>query len=139
MSGERETHAYDDIIGLPHSVSTRHPQMPLCDRAAQFSPFAALSGYEDAVREEARLTGRRIELSEEEKALLDAQLAALAEKAARRPQIAVTWFVPDARKEGGEYVTTAGAFKRLDEAGHCILLADGCRVPIEDILQLEEL
>lgn len=135
----QETHAYDDIIDLPHPVSARHPQMPLSDRAAQFSPFAALSGYEDAVREEARLTGRRIEPSEEEKALLDAQLAALAEKAADRPQVAVTWFVPDALKEGGEYVTTAGAFKRLDEAGHCILLEDGCRVPVEDILQIEEL
>ena len=139
MSGERETHSYDDIISLPHPVSARHPQMSLYDRAAQFSPFAALSGYEDAVREEARLTGRRIELSEEEKAMLDAQLADLAGKAAERPQVAVTWFVPDALKDGGEYVTTAGAFKRMDEVERCILLADGCRIPVEDILQLEEL
>lgn len=139
MDAPRETHAYDDIIDLPHPVSARHRQMPLSERAAQFSPFAALSGYEDALREEARLTGRRIELSEEEKTLLDAQLAALAEKAADRPQIAVTWFVPDAMKEGGEYVTTAGVFKRLDEAGRCLQLTDGCRIPIGEILQLEEL
>lgn len=137
MSDVRDPHAYDDIIDLPHPVSVRHPQMPLQDRAAQFSPFAALSGYEDALTEEARLTGRRIELGEDARALLDAQLAALAEKA--YPQVMVTWFVPDAMKEGGEYVTTAGTFRRLDETGRCILLADGCRIPVEDVLRLEEL
>ena len=92
---------YDDIIDLPHHVSSTRPRMPMIDRAAQFQPFRALTGYEDAVRETARLTDRRIELTEEEKARLDAALQRLMDSISSRPQVSVTWFQPDKRKAGG--------------------------------------
>lgn len=140
-----DAHRYDDIIGLPHPISQKHPQMPLRDRAAQFSPFAALTGYEDAVDETARLTDQRIELAEDARAALDAQLAGLAARlasaaaAAAHPLISVTYFVPDAAKAGGAYLTELCTVKRLDEAESCLLLSDGRRIPLQDILQLEEI
>lgn len=134
-----DAHRYDDIIGLPHPVSQKHPQMPLRDRAAQFSPFAALTGYEDAVDETARLTDQRIELAEDARAALDAQLAELAAKSAAHPLVSVTYFVPDAAKAGGAYLTELCTVKRLDEAESCLLLSDGRRIPLQDILQLEEI
>lgn len=134
----QDPHRYDDIIGLPHPVSQKHPQMPLRDRAAQFSPFAALTGYEDAVDETARLTDQRIELAEDARAALNAQLAGLAAKSAAHPLVSVTYFVPDAAKAGGAYLTELCTVKRLDEAESCLLLSDGRRIPLQDILQLEE-
>lgn len=144
-----DAHRYDDIIGLPHPVSQKHPQMPLRDRAAQFSPFAALTGYEDAVDETARLTDQRIELAEDARAALNAQLAGLAARLASaaaaavpiaaHPLISVTYFVPDAAKAGGAYLTELCTVKRLDEAESCLLLSDGRRIPLQDILQLEEI
>lgn len=138
MSRE-DAHRYDDIIGLPHPVSQKHPQMPLRDRAAQFSPFAALTGYEDAVDETARLTDQRIELAEDARAALNAQLAELAKKSAAHPLISLTCFVPDAAKEGGAYLTELCTVKRLDEAESALLLSDGRRIPLQDILQIEEI
>ncbi|WP_300411784.1 hypothetical protein [uncultured Oscillibacter sp.] len=123
---------YDDIINLPHHVSAQRPHMPMADRAAQFSPFAALSGYGDAVREAARLTGGKAELAEEEKAALDARLRKL------RPgsSAAFTVFRPDERKEGGAYVTAEGVVRRIDGCAREIVLADGRRLGIEDILEV---
>lgn len=138
MSRE-DAHRYDDIIGLPHPVSQKHPQMPLRDRAAQFSPFAALTGYEDAVDETARLTDQRIELAEDARAALNAQLAGLAAQTTAYPLVSVTYFVPDAAKAGGAYLTELCTVKRLDEAESCLLLSDGRRIPLQDILQLEEI
>ena len=100
--------AYDDIINLPHPVSAKHPRMPMMDRAAQFSPFAALVGHGAAIEETARLTNRRVELTEEEKALLDDKLRLLLETGREG---AITYFLPDGRKDGGAYVTAVGIEK----------------------------
>lgn len=101
-------HEYDDIIHLPHHVSARHPQMPPEERAAQFSPFAALSGHEEAIRETARLTEDCALLDEDRREELNEQLLVLREREDREPEIAVTYFRPDVRKSGGAYVTFRG-------------------------------
>lgn len=111
---------YKDIINLPHHVSSKRPQMPMLDRAAQFSPFAALTGYDDAIHETARLTNDKIDLSEEEKETLDRKQQILSEKLSVHPALTITYFVPDARKSGGAYVTISGNLKRLTA------LNDGC-------------
>ena len=123
---------YDDIIDLPHPTSERHPRMPMANRAAQFSPFAALSGYDDAVKETARLTDGKIELTEEEKANLDARLQLLESGIAA----SFTYFQPDSRKQGGAYVTASGEVKRIDGIAREIILMDGRRIPIDDILEV---
>lgn len=123
---------YDDIIDLPHPTSERHPRMPMENRAAQFSPFAALSGYDDAVKETARLTDGKIDLTEEEKSILDARLQRLTPG----ENAAITYFQPDARKQGGAYLTAFGEVKRIDGAAREIVLMDGRRIPIDDILEV---
>ena len=128
---------YDDIIDLPHHVSSTRPRMPMIDRAAQFQPFRALTGYEDAVRETARLTDRRRELTEEEKARLDAALQRLMDSISSRPQVSVTWFQPDKRKAGGAYVTTTGRLKKIDDLEGILILLGGERIVIEDILDIQ--
>ena len=128
---------YDDIIDLPHHVSSTRPRMPMLDRAAQFQPFRALTGYEDAVRETARLTDRRMELTEEEKARLDAALQRLMDSISSRPQVSVTWFQPDKRKAGGAYVTTTGRLKKIDDLEGVLILLGGERIVIEDILDIQ--
>lgn len=125
---------YDDIIDLPHPTSERHPRMPMANRAAQFSPFAALSGYDAAVKETARLTGSKAELTEEEKSILDAKLQALAKQADRR--VTFTYFQPDGKKQGGAYLTAAGIVKKFDRYAHEVVIADGLRIPIDDILDV---
>lgn len=128
---------YDDIIHLPRHVSAVHPPMPMADRAAQFSPFAALSGYGDAIRESARLTGRRIELDEDAQAALDEKLGLLAGAEGESPEISVTYFLPDRKKSGGAYVTAAGRLKKLDGARRVLRLQCGTEIPLEDILEIE--
>ena len=128
---------YDDIINLPHHVSSTRPRMPMIDRAAQFQPFRALTGHEDAVRETARLTDRRIELTEEEKARLDAALQRLMDSISSRPQVSVTWLQPDKRKAGGAYVTTTGRLKKIDDLEGVLILLGGERIVIEDILDIQ--
>lgn len=102
---------YEDIINLPHHVSSKRPQMPMLDRAAQFSPFAALTGYDDAIHETARLTNNKVDLSEEEKETLDRKQQILSEKLSNHPALTITYFVPDAKKSGGAYVTISGNLK----------------------------
>lgn len=124
---------YDDIIGLPRPVSW-HPRMPMGDRAAQFSPFQALSGHGDAIKETARLTDRKIELTEDEKTMLDEKLRLLLETGG---EALFTWFLPDEKKDGGAYITTMGTVKKIDTIeGHAVF-ADGTKIPIEDILEIE--
>ena len=132
-----DPHRYDDIIGLPHHRSAVRPHMPLIDRAAQFSPFAALTGYEAVITETARLTDRRIELDEDEKAAITQKLQAVLEHIRERPEITVTWFRPDGKKDGGAYVTAAGRVKRIDEYDRSILMMDGTRIPICDVTAIE--
>ena len=127
---------YEDIINLPHHVSPTRPRMSRADRAAQFSPFAALSGYGDAVKETARLTGQRIELDESAKAALDEKLRLLAEVIEDRPETAITYFLPDRKKTGGEYVTVSGRVKRADSVQRELVMMNGTRIPVEDILDV---
>ena len=128
---------YDDIIDLPHHISATRPRMPMIDRAAQFMPFRALTGYEDAVHETARLTEERVELTEDEKALLDTKLQRLADRLDSHPQVTLTWFQPDKRKAGGAYVTTTGRLKKIDDFEGVLLLASGERIAIKDILIIQ--
>jgi len=129
---------YDDIIRLPHHVSARHPHMPIADRAAQFMPFKALSGYEDDITEETRLTQQRIELTEGEQELLDQQLQLLGERLAEeRPEVRVVCFVPDTRKDGGAYQTLRGRVKKLDPVEGVMVFDDGRRVRFADIYSIE--
>ncbi len=128
---------YDDIINLPHHVSATRPHMPIIDRAAQFQPFRALSGYEDAVQETARLTDEKIELTEDEKALLDARLQRLADEISSQPIVTLTYFQPDKKKAGGAYVTATGQLKKIDDLEGALILMDGKRVLIEDILAIQ--
>lgn len=128
---------YDDIIDLPHHVSTTHHRMSMLERAAQFQPFRALTGYEDAVRETARLTDDRVELTEDEKALLDGKLQRLADNLASHPLVTVTYFQPDKKKAGGAYVTATGELKKIDDFTSTLLLTGGERIPIENIVDIQ--
>ena len=130
-------HYYDDIIDLPHHVSATRPRMSMIDRAAQFSPFAALTGYDAAIKETGRLTDRRIELSEESCAALDRKQQLLLENLADQPEVSVTYFVPDERKSGGAYVTVTGIVKKVDDYQRLLLLTDGTKIPLDEILDME--
>lgn len=131
------TDKYNDIIILPHHVSANRPHMSMIDRAAQFSPFAALTGYEDAVKETERLTEQKISLNETEINLLNDKLNFIQENIKSRPIVSITFFVPDNRKDGGSYSTVIGTVKRLDTYEKVIIMTDGNVIPVEDILQIE--
>lgn len=128
---------YSDIILLPHPVSGRRQRMSRRNRAAQFAPFAALTGYEDAVSETARLTEQRAVLTEDACAALDERLQCLQEQLAQRPTVYVTRFVPDCRKEGGAYVTFVGQVRCLDFCDGLMVFADGTRLPLAEIVAME--
>ena len=128
---------YDDIIGLPHHVSDKRPQMSLRDRAAQFLPFAALTGYDDAIRETARLTDEKPELREDALELLDRRLAVLEANLGARPEISVTFFKKDEKKQGGAYALKTGVVRRIDGYERRLLFEDGSSIPLADILLLE--
>lgn len=129
--------SYDDIIHLPHPVSAKHPQMPISSRAAQFSPFAALTGHDAAIKETARLTDRRVELDEEEKSRLDDKLRIIQERISEKPELLVTYFQADSRKSGGSYLTVRGCVKKINTYDQVLLMSDGLRVPIGDIYEIE--
>lgn len=129
--------SYDDIIALPHHVSMTHPRMPVGDRAAQFSPFAALTGYDAAVAETARLTDGRIELDENRKAEIDQVLRAVGRRLGERPSVALTYYVPDLKKAGGAYITAVETVKKLDEYALELVTEDGKRIAFEDIADIE--
>ena len=132
-----DIHNYDDIINLPHHVSVRHPRMSSADRAAQFSPFAALTGHDAAIKETARLTDGKIELTEDAKSMLDVKLHKLAENISAMPQIKLTWFVGDERKSGGKYITAEVCVKSIDDFNRIIALSDGRKIPLDDIYEME--
>lgn len=131
------THKYDDIMNLSHHVSETRPRMSLHDRAAQFSPFAALSGYHEAVREAARETDARPELDEEEKAVIDAKLRLIQAHLSELPKVKFTFFEPDAGKDGGKLVILDGAVSKIDVRRREIVFSDGQDVPIDDILDID--
>ncbi len=128
---------YADIIDMPHHVSNTRPQMPMADRAAQFSPFDTLVGYDEAILETSRLTDARPALSEEAMAALDVKWQFLAKNLDRKPAVTITYFVPDARKAGGALVTAHGTVKKADTFERYMLLCDGTRIPLDDILDME--
>ena len=134
---DNDPHRYDDIIDLPRPVSAAHRPMPRADRAAQFSPFAALSGHGDAIAETARLTDARRELDEQTQAQLHGRIARLARAAGRRPQVRVTWFIPDPRKAGGRYESAEGRVRRVDLDGGWLIFSDGLCLPLADLTALE--
>ena len=128
---------YDDIINLPHHVSTTRPHMKAIDRAAQFSPFAALTGYDAAVRETARLTDERIELSEDMKVALSDRLQIIADRMKEQPEIAIAYFQPDAKKNGGAYITATSTVKKIDEYERIVFMTDGTAIPINEIISID--
>lgn len=133
---KRDIHRYDDMLTLPHPVSKKHPPMARMNRAAQFAPFAALTGYEDAVRESARLTDQRQELEEDSRELLDEELQKICVSIQKHPGVTVTYFVPDQKKEGGSYVTYTGKLKRIDRCMQQLVFEDGTRITVGDIYKL---
>lgn len=144
-----DEHKYDDIINLPHHVSSGHPQMSLLDRAAQFSPFAALTGHASAIREMERLTEGWVELDEDRKAQLDERLQMIREYLSGRkgeqgsrgeydsPEITFIYFQPDEKKSGGAYTTICGRVKKIDEYAHQVILEDGTALAIEYLFSIE--
>ena len=128
---------YDDIINLPHHVSKNHTPMPRESRAAQFAPFAALTGYDASVREEARLTGKRLELTDEQIDMLNDKMSLLTKKIKERPSIRVVYFLPDERKEGGSYVSVCGNLSHIDTAQGVLIFSDKRKIYLPDILDIE--
>ena len=128
---------YDDMIYLPNPTPTCKPRMSLHDRAAQFSPFAALTGYEDAVEETARLTDTRLELSEDMKTILNEKMQMIVDNLDSEPIVTITYFVPDKKKSGGAYVDVTGVVKEIDEYERCIVMTDKKKIPIEQIRAID--
>ena len=128
---------YDSIINLPHHVSPTRPQMSMQDRAAQFSPFAALTGYDAAIKETGRLTDERIELDVEALSALDMKYQLLMEALDEAPEVTITYFQPDERKAGGKYLTATGAVKKVDDFERRITMQDGTKIPMDDVLSID--
>ena len=128
---------YNEIMGLPHHVSKTRPQMPMSDRAAQFAPFAALTGYDAAIKETGRLTDERIELDVEALSALDMKYQLLMEALDEAPEVTITYFQPDERKAGGKYLTATGAVKKVDDFERRITTQDGTKIPMDDVLSID--
>ena len=127
---------YNDIINLPHYVSKKHPQMSKEARSAQFAPFAALSGYEDAIKETAKLTDNKIELSDEMINIINDKLLFIEKNIQDKPLITITYFVPDKRKNGGEYISVTNSIKQIDLINNIIILTNKKKICINDIIRI---
>lgn len=127
---------YEDIIHLPHPTSRKHPRMSAHDRAAQFAPFAALTGYDSSIAEAARLTDRRIELDEHSQEALNEKLSLIQEHLLDQPEITVTYFQPDRKKTGGAYVTYTGVVKKVDAVEQMLVFRNAKKISIENILDI---
>lgn len=132
----REIKDYEDILHLPHYESSRRPKMPIKDRAAQFAPFSAVVGHDNAVKEAARVTTRRRELDEMEKAIIDEQLREIEGELLMRAPVEITYFQPDLLKAGGQYVTKTGKVKKIDAYEKEILMEDNMRIAIDEIYRI---
>ena len=128
---------YDSIMNLPHHVSKTRPQMPMSDRAAQFAPFAALTGYDSAIRETGRLTDEKIELGEEALTALDMKYQLLMDAFDDASEVTITYFQPDERKAGGKYVSAVGAVKKIDDFERRITMRDGTKIPMDDVISID--
>ncbi len=140
---DKNPHRYDDMLNLPHHQSSTRPHMSISNRTAQFSPFAALTGYGDEIRETGRLTGEEMQLSDSEKERLDEKLRNIMEHLEQRPAVSITYFVSDARKAGGSYVTDTGIIKRVDPIGQKVIfytenkISDGRSIPMDAIVEID--
>lgn len=132
-----DPHRYDDMLDMPHHVSPTRPHMSLGDRAAQFAPFAALTGFGAAITEADRITDSRIELGEVEMAELSQKLQILEARQNEQPEISVTWFRPDPSKPGGHYETTQGRLKRVLPEEYLLRFTDGRAVSLDDVIVIE--
>lgn len=128
---------YDDIINLPHHESKVHPKMTLYNRSAQFAPFAALTGYDDAIVETARLTDKRINIDESLKEVINKKLQKIESISSKLPLIEVTFFVKDKKKNGGSYTTISGNVKRIDIDNSLIVLTNKSKIPISEIINVK--
>ena len=136
MSSNSSTQ-YNDIINLPHHVSSTRPQMPILDRAAQFAPFAALTGYDAAIKETGRLTDEKIEMDEEALNILNMKFQILVDSLDDEPEVTFTYFKPDERKAGGAYVKVTGTVKKVDDFERLIVMQDGTKLPMDNILNID--
>ena len=132
-----EKFPYEDIVNLPRPISKKHPEPPLSERAARFAPFAAITGYEEMVLEEARVTEEKIELDECALILLDKKLNVLQNHLSQSPEITITYFIPDKKKNGGAYRKITGSVKRIDSYKKLLIMNDDEKIQIEDIYKLE--
>ncbi|BCN32008.1 hypothetical protein [Anaeromicropila herbilytica] len=132
----KDKHPYEDIINLQHPVSNNREHMSILDRAAQFSPFAALTGFEGAIKETARLTDQRIKLDEAAKTVLDEKIKIVQEQLDRLIEVEFLFFRADELKEGGAYILVKGPVKKIDQYKHVIVMHDGTRIPIEEIVEI---
>ncbi len=130
------TYKYDDIINLEHPISKKHAQMSIEARAAQFAPFAALTGYSDEIKETARLTDKKIELSEDEISILNEKITKIKSKINTKPLITFTYFVPDNKKEGGKYVDVQSRVLKIDDYKHVIILENKQEIPVNNIVKI---
>ena len=137
MNDNKDIHQYDDIINLPHHQSATRPHMSNYDRAAQFSPFAALTGHEAAIKETARQTDEKLMLSDEAIAELNEKLNLIAEAIGTQQRVRITYFVPDNKKAGGAYITCSGCVKKFDEYEHTVIMEDKTVIPIELISDID--
>lgn len=131
---------YDDIINLPHFVSKKYPQMSMRDRAAQFSPFAALTGYDAEIKETTRLTDRRIELDEDVLDKLNERLYILRkvlDDGSVYPEVRITYFEKDLKKDGGKYITVSGRVRKIHEYRNIVIFEDGTEIPVHDISDID--
>ena len=128
---------YNEIINLRHHVSKTRPQMPMSDRAAQFAPFAALTGYDSAIKETGRLTDEKIEMDEEALNILNMKFQILVDSLDDEPEVTFTYFKPDERKAGGAYVEVTGTVKKVDDFERLIVMQNGTKMPMDDILNIE--
>ena len=128
---------YDDIIKLPHFVSKKYPQMSMHDRAAQFSPFAALTGYDDLVKETARITDQKVDLDEYILDNLNERLCILKKNLSERTEVDITYFQEDLKKSGGRYINKHGIIKKIDEFKGCVIFEDGTVIKVDDICEIE--
>ena len=133
----RMNNRYDEIINLPHHVSKTRPQMPMSDRAAQFAPFAALTGSDSAIKATGRLTGESIELDAEALNDLNMRDQLLVDALDEEPEVEITYFKPDERKSGGEYVTVTGTVKKVDDFERLITMQNGTKIPMDDVLAVD--
>lgn len=133
----KDAHRYDDIINLPHHQSKERPHMSLHDRAAQFAPFAALTGHEDAIKETTRLTENELLLDESIKAEINNKINGLSKHLSEKWNVSVTYFKPDEKKTGGAYLTDIGIVKKINEAEKILIMDSGMKIQMEQIYGIE--